>query len=604
MSVSNRNYLFLVVIIIVFVVQCIYFNFTQDDAFISFRYVKNFTQGNGLVFNSGERVEGYTNFLWIIVLSIFSELGLNIIVISKILGVASGCISLFLLYEIANLFFSKQDSIYSLVPPLLLTASSAFAYWSISGLETSFFVAAVLFSVYLYLIHSRLWTVTCAVSTLIRPEGALIFGILFPHKLFLEKAPLRRSLFNLIVFILLLLPFLIFKLFYYGNILPNPFYAKTGFSWEYIVSGLGYFWLFLRQYGLWGVLYLLPLLLYKGLDTQGKLLVWLVYIYSIYVIVIGGDVLRVHRFFLPVLPLLFLLFVVFLHKLRIKLRNMFLRHMVFVTVVLSISAIFFLVPRPWIRIVRADEKHLVEKMQQIAEYANVYYQPTLSIAVTTIGSISYYLGTGDQVIDMLGLTDIYISKHPEKFEGITVNWKEKRYNTSYLLSRDPDYILFATGFKPSAPAEKALFLNSKFRQNYNVIPMILKEKELVPIFKKKGTYLKKNDIFQDTRFIDLFSEGARLHMRGKHAEAIEKLKQAALVGPQDFALIYEIIGRSYYLMQDYVNAETYLKKAIQIDECSIMAHTYLANIYQNRGQTEESETEKKKVTLCDPNFAW
>ena len=36
----------------------------QDDAYISFRYARNLVEGNGLVFNVGERVEGYTNFLW------------------------------------------------------------------------------------------------------------------------------------------------------------------------------------------------------------------------------------------------------------------------------------------------------------------------------------------------------------------------------------------------------------------------------------------------------------------------------------------------------------------------------------------------------------
>ena len=40
--------------------------FLCDDAFISFRYVRNFLEGNGLVFNPGEYVEGYTNFLWIL----------------------------------------------------------------------------------------------------------------------------------------------------------------------------------------------------------------------------------------------------------------------------------------------------------------------------------------------------------------------------------------------------------------------------------------------------------------------------------------------------------------------------------------------------------
>src|SRR5262245_30182050 len=40
-----------------------------DDAFISFRYVRNLVTGHGLVFNVGERVEGYSNFLWVIELA-------------------------------------------------------------------------------------------------------------------------------------------------------------------------------------------------------------------------------------------------------------------------------------------------------------------------------------------------------------------------------------------------------------------------------------------------------------------------------------------------------------------------------------------------------
>ncbi|HPB97137.1 MAG TPA: hypothetical protein PKW66_14560 [Polyangiaceae bacterium] len=40
-----------------------------DDAFISFRYARNLVEGHGLVFNPGERVEGYTNFLWTVLLA-------------------------------------------------------------------------------------------------------------------------------------------------------------------------------------------------------------------------------------------------------------------------------------------------------------------------------------------------------------------------------------------------------------------------------------------------------------------------------------------------------------------------------------------------------
>src|SRR5690606_33595760 len=47
----------------------------QDDAFISFRYSQNLANGHGLVFNPGEKVEGYTNFLWTWLFSIPERLG-------------------------------------------------------------------------------------------------------------------------------------------------------------------------------------------------------------------------------------------------------------------------------------------------------------------------------------------------------------------------------------------------------------------------------------------------------------------------------------------------------------------------------------------------
>ena len=97
------------VIVAIFVVHSLSLNFTQDNVFISYRYVKNFINGQGLVFNPGERVEGYTNFLWIILLSIFAKFGLDIEVVSKILGICSGCVALFLLYKISALLFQTNN---------------------------------------------------------------------------------------------------------------------------------------------------------------------------------------------------------------------------------------------------------------------------------------------------------------------------------------------------------------------------------------------------------------------------------------------------------------------------------------------------------------
>jgi len=48
-----------------YVWHCLAVNYVVDDSFITFRYVKNFVHGGGLTYNIGERVEGYTNFLWV-----------------------------------------------------------------------------------------------------------------------------------------------------------------------------------------------------------------------------------------------------------------------------------------------------------------------------------------------------------------------------------------------------------------------------------------------------------------------------------------------------------------------------------------------------------
>src|SRR5580700_4983251 len=60
-----------------------------DDAFITMRYVKNFVDGNGLVYNIGERVEGYTHFLWLMLLTLTKAVGFDPVDASMWLGIAA-----------------------------------------------------------------------------------------------------------------------------------------------------------------------------------------------------------------------------------------------------------------------------------------------------------------------------------------------------------------------------------------------------------------------------------------------------------------------------------------------------------------------------------
>ncbi|MCK4428278.1 MAG: hypothetical protein KAW16_07340, partial [candidate division Zixibacteria bacterium] len=413
-----------------------------------------------------------------------------------------------------------------------------------------------------------------------------------------KKDNLKNCLSYILGFVLLLLPFLIFKIFYYGDLLPNPFYAKTGFSLEYLKTGMAYFWLFLKHYGLWGALYLIPIVVYKDLGVKAKLTLLMVYIYTFYVIVIGGDVLQAHRFFLPVLPFLYLLFSFALMRLYLMLKKGVSRQAIPIFVVIAFSILTFFLPRNWIMNVRSAEIGLYLKMSKYAERLRQSFGTDFTLAMSTIGAISYL--TEAKVIDMLGLTDPYIAKHPEKIPGIFSTWKEKKFNTQYLLSQDPDVIMFSTGLKPSAPAERALFLSSKFRENY--YHYYFPERILFVVFKKKGEYLKQNEVFPDARFVNLYNEAINLEHKGDLRACLDKLKEILEVGPKDFARAHEYIGRCNFMMGNIEQGKKHAQKAVKMDDYCTMAHLLLLDIYLKEGDTTSALQEKDKIFLHNPEM--
>ena len=102
--------LFLVVGMCAFLaLSYIYFPESIDDAYITLRFSKNVSIGNGPVFNIGERVEGYSNPFWMILLSSFGDTVIPMEMAMKFLGLISGIGSLLITWRIADKWF-KSDS--------------------------------------------------------------------------------------------------------------------------------------------------------------------------------------------------------------------------------------------------------------------------------------------------------------------------------------------------------------------------------------------------------------------------------------------------------------------------------------------------------------
>ena len=87
------------------------FWFIQDDAYISYRYVANFLNGHGLVYNIGERIEGFTNFGWVIYLALIGAMKLDFILVSQLTGLAFGAGLIILTYLLARHLFAREDSL-------------------------------------------------------------------------------------------------------------------------------------------------------------------------------------------------------------------------------------------------------------------------------------------------------------------------------------------------------------------------------------------------------------------------------------------------------------------------------------------------------------
>ncbi len=124
------------------------FWFVTDDAYISFRYARNWASGLGLRYNVGEHVpvEGFSNFAWVALASLVDLSGADTVRVMPLLSAACGTALLLLVYRALRLRFSF-DGETSLSATLALACCTPFAVWSTGGLETMSFALLLFLAV-------------------------------------------------------------------------------------------------------------------------------------------------------------------------------------------------------------------------------------------------------------------------------------------------------------------------------------------------------------------------------------------------------------------------------------------------------------------------
>lgn len=247
-------------------------DFTTDDAYISWFYASQLVNGEGLVWHANNPpVEGYSNFLWIMMSALVIKTQLPLLPTIKWVSIVSLSMGLLFLYRFARLFFTP---LLAILPVFIFSHYIGVAWWTMSGLETTFFWSLVIlciwqsavafgFKPYLNTLEksvtpscsTRAWVIANGVLFLLcltRFEGLIwCIPLLFFMVCQLRQLGLHVVLQNsrkawswgLISFCCFIVPYgiyFIWRLHYFGHWIPNSYSCKALTSGQYFVVDLDY----------------------------------------------------------------------------------------------------------------------------------------------------------------------------------------------------------------------------------------------------------------------------------------------------------------------------------------------------------------------------
>ncbi len=461
-SLSRTYYIAAVALVILFLIHlALFFNFTVDDAYITFAYSRNLALGEGLRIAEGNPVEANSSLLWSVLLSPGILLDIELEVFSGLIGVLSALGSVFFVFILTKRWNADSNSIQlsfklALVAIFLTITNSCFSLWSVYGMENGFVALLLLASLYKF--SNEVDNKTGLGSALVivalymtRPEA---FGYVFVYitarfvYCFIYKEVGKKWFYSWFFLLLgLIIGYELWGLYYYGYLLPTSAVAKVGTSLiSRFQSGLFYT---LRAgpasiLTIGGMIFLLiraPKLWVNFSEQKQKifrsgLLASLLLMHTAFITAAGGDWMPNFRFWSQAVPLGAIFFVTemsyfsFFKKMNVILLSLFL----------------------YLGLQLYADKHFLEKVEELdnsqqqalkgmADFLNSRYKKGDVVAASDIGLLTYHFK--GKVLDWWGLADEKIGRSGEAAGKIT---------PETILERKPDYIVLYSN-KPTLTPE-------------------------------------------------------------------------------------------------------------------------------------------------------
>lgn len=440
--------------------------FVHDDTFITLRYARHWIEGLGPVWNAGERVEGYTSFAMLALVSALGALGVDLLDAARAVNAAAlvGLAAALALALRARSRALATPALPAAVCFALVMSYLPLAVWTWGGLEGPLFAflttAGVAATVVALDTPTRSRAIgagallALAVST--RPDGAL-FLVLCALALALRSREPDSDASALVGFcvppVLLLGSQLLWRQLYYGTWVPNSVLAKaTGLPPGAADRGLAYLADFAASPPFF--LPLAALGLAVGLRRRrGRLGIALLAAciggYALAIARVGGDHAPAHRLFLPLAPLSALLWFEGVAPVWDRLGR------AVGWGAAATGALFAALQLVGLR-PAFDAAALTGHV--VGRYLQEQLPAGTVVALNTAGSVPYY--APDLVfIDMLGLNDAHIAAR--KVGKVRAPWQavagHAKGDGRYVLERAPDVIILGPAM--GVTADRALFLS-------------------------------------------------------------------------------------------------------------------------------------------------
>jgi hypothetical protein len=407
----------------------------DDDQMISMRYARNLAEGKGLVWNEGEYVEGYSNFLWTLVMALVHVLGapdptaalfVKVIAWALILGALWLCLKILIVLEVESRLVMSGAL-------LTIVCCTDVMYWAASGFSTPLATFLHVFVVLRIIGQRRLDLVAAlalACLPLVRSDSVVLWGADALLALLLASDR-KRTLLLCAATLVPTLAHLGFRVAYYGDWFPNTYYLKVTGRSDRLALGLKYARQFTQRY---------PILLLMSMGVSLTMLrqrrwfglalpVVVLPIYA-YVLAAGGDNFRPFRFFSPSMPLI-IVFAAAGAAWMVKQAR--------VPRMAWLALVFFAVlptHDPLRNIARVGgngkpPKHLVS-----AIWLRKNASPEASVAVVPAGIVPYFSQL--RSLDVLGKNDRHIARLAQS-EGARIG--HGKIDPEYSLGQAPDYVV-------------------------------------------------------------------------------------------------------------------------------------------------------------------